>query len=135
MGALGIADADLYQGTDEDRRTARSKEARRQRLARARANGAWRELAPTDLVPRGRYLVDPDSGALYQRRRNVYANGLPTGPVNDFGVSAFWVDDDGEPQFVGPPASGPKTIEDLTRTQAERERRRARSTSKGRGRR
>jgi hypothetical protein len=125
----------LAEGDERSRREARSEEARRLRREHARANRAWMEIGAADLVRRGPYLVDPDSGELFQRRRNVYANGTPNGPINEFGVSAFWVDDDGEPQFVGPPASGPKAIDDLTRTRAERQHPRARSTSKGRGRR
>ena len=111
-----------FDGSDHDRRAAAAEESRTLRLAHARANSAWTEINESDLVRRGLYLVCPDTGELFQRRRNVYANGLPSGPVNDSDVSAFWVNGDGEPCFVGPPASGPRTIEHLVRRQTARRR-------------
>jgi hypothetical protein len=115
----------VAEGDEQDRRAARAAESRRLRLAHARANAAWPEITATDLVARGPFLVDPETGDLFQRRRHVYPNGRPEGPINDSDVSAFWVDDDGEPRFVGPPASGPKTIDDLTRKRIEGDQRRA----------
>ena len=117
---FGIHDP-LVEGSHESRRAAEAEERRRLRLEHARGNPRWTEIAPTDLVRRGPFLVDAETGELFQRRRHVYANGTPTGPINEADCRRSGSMRTGEPIFVGQPASGPKTIEELTRRQADRE--------------
>jgi hypothetical protein len=122
MGAIGIADSDLYEGDEASRRAARERRLRDQRVIAARANRSWLELRPDRIERHGRYIVDVHDGALFEPLRpgvDVWAGGDPGQPLNVDVPDAFVVVD-GDVVFLRR-SRDPETIDDLRWLEADRE--------------